>query len=81
LNVGESEVFRWNRTPRQTSQKSKLSSVGHGVREWALQQNLRSHVRELRPELDVPRGIGERFVEVGDSGLEVEKFGCSVTPA
>jgi hypothetical protein len=48
---------------------------------WALQQNLRSHLPELRPELAVPSDIGARFMKVGDSNSEVEKFRCSVTPA
>ncbi len=81
LDVSKNEVFRWNRTPRQTPQQRELSGVSHGVGKRALQQSFRTPLPECGPEFDVPRDIGKRFMEVGDSGLEVRKFGCPVSSA
>ncbi len=81
IDLGEDEVLRWNRTPRQTAQQRQLARVGHRIGKGTLQQDFRSRTPKLRAHLNVPRDIGERFVEMADRGLKVGKCGCMVAAA
>jgi hypothetical protein len=55
--------------------------VGHRIGKGTLQQDFRSRISQRYSQLKVPRDIGERFMEMGDSRLEIGKRRWTVAAA
>src|SRR5438067_1614873 len=80
-NVGEDEVLGRDRASGEAAKKGELASVGHGVGEGALQEDLCGDAVEWSAEFDVARYVGEDFVEVRDGGGEVRQRGWLIGTA
>jgi hypothetical protein len=79
VDRGENEIFGWYGTARQSPEQGQLPSVGHCIRKGALQKDFWSHIEEIRSYLDVSSNIGERFMKVRYSSLEIGKYWRAVS--